>query len=345
MSYARLLLTALLGPPLLVGATLCALVGWLAQLGRWFAAWDLFTHLAPVYLAAGAVAVAIGLLLLGRMRLAVVGAGLACASAAVLLMAPEYLRSTGPAVAPGAGPRFKVVQFNAWEGAGGAGRLVAWLNAERPDVVVIEESNRRVREALAHAGWWSVQGRSGIMLFSRARPQNAIVPVDNRSGPMGMNGLVLATPAGNVTVLGVHVPWPTHLGLSRAQQDLLPIVRSYPAATTILAGDFNSTPWSFARRRDDRDFGLIRRTRAVFSWPAAGHGLPFAILPIDHVYAGAGWATVRVARGPRLGSDHYPVVVTLAPIATSDPSGPSAGLAPPLKARTRGSDRSAARAD
>ena len=345
MSNARLLLTALLGPPLLVGAILCALAGWLAQLGRWFAAWDLLTHFAPLYLAAGAAAITIGVLFRGRMRLAVVGAGLACASAAVLLMAPEYLRSTGPAAAPNAGPRFKVVQFNAWEGAGGAGRLVAWLNAERPDVVVIEESNRRVRDALAQAGWWSVHGRSGAMLFSRERPQAAIIPSDNQSGPMEMNGLVLARPWGNVTVLGVRVPWPTQPGFQRAHEAFLPIIRSYPAATTILAGDFNSTPWSFARRRDDRDFGLIRRTRAVFSWPAAGHRLPFAILPIDHVYAGAGWATVRVTRGPRLGSDHYPVVVTLAPIATSDPSGPSAGLAPPLKARTRGSDRSAARAD
>ena len=42
-------------------------------------------------------------------------------------------------------------------------------------------------------------------------------------------------------------------------------------------------------------------------------GLPFALLPIDHVYAGPGWRTVRAERGPRLGSDHYPVIVTLAP--------------------------------
>jgi endonuclease/exonuclease/phosphatase (EEP) superfamily protein YafD len=317
MSYARLVLTALLGPPLLVGATLCALLGWLAQLGRWFAAWDLLAHFAPLYLAPGVVAVTIGILFLGRMRLAVIGAGLACAFAAVVLMAPEYVRSTGPAPAPGAGRRFKVVQFNAEDGAGDPGRLVTWLNVERPDVVVIEESNRRVREALAQAGWWSVTGRSGVMLFSREPPRTTIRPSDDASGPAEMNGLVLATPSGNVTVLGIHVPWPIEPGLPRARKDLLSIIRSYPAATTILAGDFNSTPWSFALRDDDRDFGLIRRTRAVFSWPTMGHGLPFAFLPIDHVYAGAGWATVGVERGPELGSDHYPVVVALAPIAPS----------------------------
>ena len=46
----------------------------------------------------------------------------------------------------------------------------------------------------------------------------------------------------------------------------------------------------------------------------AGMGLPFALLPIDHVSAGPGWRTVRVERGPLLGSDHYPVIVTLAPL-------------------------------
>jgi endonuclease/exonuclease/phosphatase (EEP) superfamily protein YafD len=133
---------------------------------------------------------------------------------------------------------------------------------------------------------------------------------------MELNGLVAASPLGPVTVLGIHAPWPTQAALAREHADFLPILRSYPAATTILAGDFNSTPWSFARRRDDRDFGLVRRTRALFTWPLAGrHRPPFPVLPIDHVYAGPAWATVGVARGPRVGSDHYPVLVTLSPTA------------------------------
>ena len=77
-------------------------------------------------------------------------------------------------------------------------------------------------------------------------------------------------------------------------------------------GDFNATPWSFTLQRLDHEFGLIRRDRALFSWPIWPH-LPAPFLPIDHVYAGDGWATVKVERGPKLGSDHYPVILTLAP--------------------------------
>ena len=317
MSLARLVLTALLGPPLLVGAGLCALVAGLAQLGRWSPTWDLFTHFAPVYLAVGLATVLLALVLTGRWRIAVLSAGLACAFAAALLMAPEYLRSTGPEAAPGAGPTFKVVQFNAWDDAGGTGRLAAWLGAERPDVVVVAEANRRIRDDLARHGWWSVTGRSGVMLFTRDRPLATIIPTNNETGPMELIGVVVATPAGKATVLGLHAPWPTQRSLPRERKALLPILHSYPAPTTILAGDFNSTPWSFARRRDDREFGLIRRTRAVFTWPVGRHHLPFPLVPIDHVYAGSAWATVKVERGPQLGSDHYPVVVTLAPTAPS----------------------------
>ena len=96
------------------------------------------------------------------------------------------------------------------------------------------------------------------------------------------------------------------------------VLNRLPKDRLILAGDFNSTPWSFSRRREDAMFGLERRTKALFSWPAgevSRHRIkvPFPFLAIDHVYAGKAWRTVSVRRGPRLGSDHYPVVVVLAP--------------------------------
>lgn len=317
MASAQLVLTALLGPPVLVGATLCALVASLAQLGRWSPTWDLLTHLAPIYLAVGVAASLLGLLFTGRLRTPVLAAGLICAFAAALLVAPEYLRSTGPKAAAGAGPTFKIVQFNAWDGVGGTSRPLAWLNAEKPDVVVVEESNHRIREAFTRDGWSAVSGRSNVMLFTRKPPLKAIVPRDNAAGPLELNGVVLATPSGDVTVLGVHAPWPTQRSSEAERQAFLPVIQSFPPARTILAGDFNSTPWSFARRRDDRSYGLIRRTRAMFTWPIAGWRLAIPLLPIDHVYAGDGWATVKVEHGPALGSDHYPVVVTLAPTAPS----------------------------
>src|SRR5258708_32915451 len=137
MSLARLVLTALLGPPLLVGATLCALAAGLAQLGRWSPTWDLFTHFAPLYLAIGLAVVLLALVFTGRWRIAVLSAGFACALAAAVLMAPEYLRSTGPQAAPGPGPTLEIVPYNARDGARGPGRLAARPGHGRPDGGVV----------------------------------------------------------------------------------------------------------------------------------------------------------------------------------------------------------------
>src|SRR3546814_2882605 len=88
----------------------------------------------------------------------------------------------------------------------------------------------------------------------------------------------------------------------------------------IVTGDFNSAPFSFAMRRGERAIGLTRRDRALASFPTEKKAIgplrsPVPVVAIDHVYAGPGWATAKVERGPGgLGSDHYPVIVTLAPV-------------------------------
>jgi endonuclease/exonuclease/phosphatase (EEP) superfamily protein YafD len=124
---------------------------------------------------------------------------------------------------------------------------------------------------------------------------------------------------GVFAVIGVHNAWPTDIADQQRQEHRLSdLIAATGRQRLIVTGDFNSTPWSFSRRRWDQAFGLVRRERAVPTWPAQTYkhlrwlGLPY--LPIDHVYAGPGWATVSVRRGPRLTSDHYPVVVTLAPV-------------------------------
>jgi endonuclease/exonuclease/phosphatase (EEP) superfamily protein YafD len=315
MPFWRLVLTAILGPPVLAGALICALAAWLAQLGRRSLAWDVLTHAAPVYLAAGLLTLAAAIVFHDRYRTLALVFGAAAIAGAVLLMAPEYLRPAGPRAPAGAPGALKVIQFNAWGGQGGIDRAVAWIAAQHPDILVVQESTRALRTAIqARAGLVLTGGRAEVAIFSRAAPLEVDRPEDDRSGPMMLNAAAFATAAGPASVIGVHYPWPTERERLNLVPNLVAVVRAHPADTTILVGDFNSTPWSFERQREDRDFGLTRRTRALYSWPATSR-VPFPLLPIDHVYAGSAWATVSVARGPRLGSDHYPVVVVLAPVA------------------------------
>jgi endonuclease/exonuclease/phosphatase (EEP) superfamily protein YafD len=88
--------------------------------------------------------------------------------------------------------------------------------------------------------------------------------------------------------------------------------RLAPVPGPVIAfGDLNATPWSASYRRFRREAGLESAYPGALgpaSWPSAS---PVALLPIDHVLA-RGYEVASGARGPDLGSDHYPVLVRLA---------------------------------
>lgn len=81
--------------------------------------------------------------------------------------------------------------------------------------------------------------------------------------------------------------------------------------TSIVAGDFNATPWStafreFAMRSGLRDSALgkgIQGTWNAKTW--------LIRLPIDHIFVPAESVVTTRAVGPSVGSDHFPVEATI----------------------------------
>jgi endonuclease/exonuclease/phosphatase (EEP) superfamily protein YafD len=315
----------------LAGALICAGVALLAQGGRFSGRLDSLTHLAPLWLAAGVIAaLAASALTPERNRGLPLAAGLVTLISAALLITPEFLRPKPP-TAPPAEATLKVLQFNLWEGNRDPAATLGWILAQNADVVVVEETKGKARPIL-----------KGLMAAYPYRvtclgDQACATAIFSRRAPLASSGLQTWDVPGRIpiagawarfpdasgpfTVAAIHLTWPMlPPGLQKAQlASLNASLDALPKDRMILAGDFNSTPWSFTLRALDRRLGLIRRTRAMASFPAdrpivGGWTLPLPLLPIDQVYAGAGWRTVSVSRGPKLGSDHYPVVVVLAPV-------------------------------
>jgi len=322
MRRVRHLFGLLSGPPTLLVAAAWTAGALAAQWGRIDARFDVLAEFAPVWLTGGAVAFGLALLFRGWTRVAIAATALVGLASAASLVAPEFLRDAGPRAGAQAADQLKLVQLNVWARNRDPAALLRWLDEERPDIVVVVENNDKFMAALrAHGGWRIACPGCEVMILSR-RPalSTGLTP-----GLLGSEHVPPYTTAtfldrhGPFPVIGVHNAWPTEADQPLQEDRLQQAISQAKRDRLIVAGDFNSTPWSFSRRRRDRAYGVPRRDRGVATWPARSGGDPGyfgpPVLAIDHIYAGSAWATVSVRRGPRLSSDHYPVVAVLAPVA------------------------------
>ncbi|MBV8683325.1 MAG: endonuclease/exonuclease/phosphatase family protein [Caulobacteraceae bacterium] len=295
--------------------------GALASLGgRLSASLDVAAHFTPVWALGAALATSAGLALgsAGRPSAAM---GLAGLVACALLMAPELAVLSRRRAAPRPGRTIKVIQLNLWRWNVDADKTVAWLAAQDADIVVVQEVIDRaagIPAALAQAYPHQVQIRTGTQILSR-------LPILEHAAHRARSTRTHSTgawarldhPFGPFDVFGFQATWPIPPGLQqRDSADIADLLNSFDRRTLIVCGDFNSTPWSAGLRRQDRLFGLERRSRALLTWPVQPYTKfrltsPLPFLALDHIYAGPAWSTVDMRLGPRLGSDHLPIVAVL----------------------------------
>lgn len=112
-----------------------------------------------------------------------------------------------------------------------------------------------------------------------------------------------------LTVFALHLdrPWPM------GQQNIwVPPIRDVAAGITgpaVMAGDFNSAPWTHAIRSigESGDFRL--GSGFTTSWPA-DWAAPLR-LPLDQIYLRGKVRAIDVETGPKRGSDHLPLLIEL----------------------------------
>jgi len=283
---------------------------------------DVAAHLAPFWLAGALAALVCAALPPGGWTArALAGLGVLGVVASGLLIVPEFIRPIHPSGPAGAAPILRLIQFNAWDLSPDPARSAAWVAAQHPDVVTVEELTPAFQAALQAHGLLLIKGVGSTAIFSFAQRGHHPFQVPMSDWPKLPEFARATFPAPDggapYSVVAVHFSWPNIASRWGQREAFAELLDRYPRNRLILAGDFNLTPWSFALRAFDRRIGLERRDRALGSWPAMQWWqgrlvmLP-AVLPIDHIYAGPGWRTVRLIRGPRVGSEHYPLVIDLA---------------------------------
>jgi len=318
----------------LAGGAICAAAALAGQLGRWDDRFDLLNHVSPFWLLGGLLAATLSLgAARGWARGLGVGVGLVAILAAGIQTAPVLLAQLAQPIAalsiPADAPRLKLIQFSFYHSNTDPAAAVDWLLAQEADVIVLQEGEGLTGEARLRllAAYPHQSAHNDFILSRHPLLDRGRFEMEPRPTAMYFNGGYAAVdgPGGPFTIVGVHYTWPWPVQpQARQRREFARYIATLPPETTIVSGDLNSTPWSFALQRLERDMGLKRVTHVMPTFPAMayrGDGLlgrareipgVFAFAPIDHVFAGSAWRTVSVTLGSRLGSDHYPVVTVLA---------------------------------
>jgi endonuclease/exonuclease/phosphatase (EEP) superfamily protein YafD len=107
--------------------------------------------------------------------------------------------------------------------------------------------------------------------------------------------------------------WPIPVSRQREQLSALSGVLDKIEGPMILAGDFNSTPWSYSLRQFVANNDFVRETMNLLTFPMSWHyfgawrdTMPF--LPLDHVMTRGGIVVHEIGVGQATASDHLPVV-------------------------------------
>lgn len=220
-------------------------------------------------------------------------------------------------------PRLKVVLSNVFTENKEYRKMEDWILAQDPDLVVLMEIDilwwrglGRLREKYPYGSRTLRGDNFGIALLSRV-PLADVEVLKLEDSYLPSIRARLEFEGRPLTLMATHPLPPTSqefVDKRDAQLTRMAALAKEASANgeVLMVGDFNTSPWSPLFRRLLRDSGL-RDSRRGFglqaTWP---QGIPFLLLPLDHILVSPGIGVVDRRTGDWNGSDHRPVVATLA---------------------------------
>lgn len=284
---------------------------------------ELFSHFTPFYALAA---------LLCALALALMSAWRWMALALVLMfwngypVAQTLLRGAAAQPAPQAAAQLTVFHFNVGARHEQPNRISSYLQrrAKEIDVIALFEVTDDFAAMLDEIkDLYPYQIRHledtpfGIALASKHPIDfGAVSFAPSRLFPHIEATLKLPGRGAPLAIYAIHPPPPISGEFAEARnaklEHIARLVAAQPAATPIVVGDFNVTPWSPYFQRFTSASGLAdARTPRRFdhTWPVTFDNAHIG-LAIDHSFAHPSLNLVKRTIGPDLGSDHLPVTVT-----------------------------------
>lgn len=230
------------------------------------------------------------------------------AAAPLLQKAPARAQSN-------AASQLRIVSFNVWTRNTELERSRDWLARSDADVIVLQEFNDNARREIV-APLQRLYPHvhdcrcNDIAILSRHPFTSAGGQARTANDPaMSWMTLTLAERR-PLKLVGVHTIYPKKPDQHAAHFTALTTspVLDHLAGPIALVGDFNATPWSWRFHRFVMARGLKRHGDISASWPST----PTPILLLDNIVTTPDVGRVAFEIGPHIGSDHRPVVATIA---------------------------------
>ncbi len=221
---------------------------------------------------------------------------------------------------PRDGSGLKLIHANVLSSNTDHERLIRHLESEAPDIVVLQEVSANwlvaldaLRLSYPYSYAEAREGNFGIALFSRL-PIKSATHID--SAPLGYPTIIAAVEVGDdvLQVIATHPMIPVSSGFYKARNEQLADIAELLAerpGPKVLVGDLNLSQWDINHSRLEQQAGVKNARRGfgiVPTWPTF---MPFAMIPIDHVLVSKSITVTGLHSGPRIGSDHLPLVVTM----------------------------------
>ncbi len=293
--------------PTAIGVAAVLFVGASFLGGLWWG-FDLLANFR-VQMAAGA----LGLIILLGLAESLPGAGLAAVAfllnaaviAPLFLPAPEASRS-----------ELTVLSFNLLSSNDNYDEVLEYIVESEADIVFLHEGTEEWEAAIAGADlpWEIVSTRAPEFAFGTI----ALVPEDAETIDFGFartDPRAIEVRWDGFALLGIHPLAPVSEGSAALRDEQLAFAADWARRVrgpAIVAGDFNTTPWTHAFRslfggedftNTQRGYGFEATWRAGTIWQ----------VPIDHIVVTSDLTVIEREVGPAMGSDHLPVFAEIGP--------------------------------
>lgn len=246
---------------------------------------------------------------------------LAVAAVNLVLVGPLYIGS--PAEGEPGAPSIRVLSFNLLSDNESFSDVVEYIQAIDPDVVLLHEASRPWEVAMESADWdyEVIRPRSDQLIFGtlvllRADEREVISYGFAETEPRAV--MIHYRPRGwpePIAILSTHPLAPTDEDRSKLRDAQLAFAAEWAAdrdGAYVVVGDFNATPWSYPFRKLMSASGLSNSQVGFGLQPSFPAGSTFLLrVPIDHLLYSEALAVTGRRLGPRMGSDHFPLVVDL----------------------------------